>query len=222
MLDPIRHLKALAFAVTVFLITSFAVAQVHPHLFPFMPYIWPYISGGTLSYTGTDLEPAPAPDFVLQDQRGTTVSLANSRGKVVLLTFLDPLCTDDCLLLTQEIAAALARLAVDAQDVMVLAVNVNPDEQSQEKALAFLQLQGLDQDAAWLFLGGEWEQVAEVIAGYYVSAGEPKPGKAGEVAHQDVVFLIDRAGTLRVLITYPTPAGVTLQDVIIQRVRELL
>lgn len=207
---------------TVFLITSFAVAQVHPHLFPFMPYVWPYISGGTLSYTGTDLEPSPAPAIELQDHRNVSVSLAEKHGKVVLLTFLDPVCTDDCLLLTQEIAAALERLGGEAQDVVVLAVNVNPDEQNAEKAQAFLRAHGLDQDGAWHFLGGEWETVTEVTAAYFVSAGEPKPGKAGEVAHQDIVFLIDRGGTLRVLITYPTPAGVSLQDVIVQRVRELL
>ena len=222
MRDPIRHLKALGFAVTVFLITSFALTQFYPQVFPFMPYVWPYVTGGSLTYAGTDLEIAPAVPFALQDQRGATVSLADLQGKVVLLTFLDPSCTDDCLLMAQEIAAALERLDADAQDVVVLAVNVNPDQQNPAAMLDFLKTQGLDQDPAWHFLGGEWETVAEVVAAYYVSAGEPKPGKTGEVAHQDVVFLIDRQGNLRVLITYPTPVGASLQDVIVERVRQLM
>ena len=222
MRDPIRHLKALAFAVTVFLITSFALAQVYPQVFPFMPYVWPYVTGGSLTYAGTDLEIAPAAPFSLQDQRGATVSLADQQGNVVLLTFLDPSCTDDCLLMAQEIATALERLEADAQDVVVLAVNVNPDQQTPAAMLDFLKSQGLDQDPAWHFLGGEWEAVAEIVAAYYVSAGEPKPGKPGEAAHQDVVFLIDRRGNLRVLITYPTPVGASLQDVIVERVRQLM
>src|SRR5580693_4377674 len=37
-----------------------------------------------------------APAFTLTDQNGKQVSLASLRGKVVLLTFLDPVCTSDC------------------------------------------------------------------------------------------------------------------------------
>ena len=222
MRDPIRHVKALAFAVTVFLITSFALTQVNPQIFPFMPYIWPYVTGGTLRYTGTELESAPAPAFTLHDQRGAAVSLADHQGKVVLLTFLDPLCTDNCLILAQHIAAAYDRLGEDAQDLVVLAININPAEQTPEAMQTFFQKQGLDESPAWHFLRGEWETVTEVVAAYYVSAGEPKPSKPGEVLHQDVVFLIDRDGELRVLITYPTPVGTALQDVIVERARQLL
>ena len=221
MRDPKRHLKALTFAVTVFLITSFALAQVYPQLFPFMPYVWPYVSGGSLAYAGTELESAPAPPFTLRDQRGATVSLADRQGSVVLLTFLDPLCTDECGLIAQEIAAAYERLGGDARDLVVLAINVNPDAQTPAAMHAFLQSQGLGESPAWHFLGGEWEAVAEIIGSYHVVAGGPKPGKPGEVAHQDVVFLIDRQGNLRVLVTYPTPVGAPLRDIIVQRVREL-
>lgn len=222
MRDPIRHIKALAFSVTVFLIVSFGLAQVYPQVFPFMPYVWPYVTGGSLSYTGTELASAPAAPFALLNQREELVSLADQQGKVVLLTFLDPLCTDDCLLLAQHIAAAYTRLGTDAQDLVVLAINVNPDEQLPNAMQTFLQAQGLDSDPAWHFLGGEWPAVTEIVAAYHVSAGEPKPGKAGEVAHQNVVFLIDRQGNLRVLITYPTPVGTSLQDVIVERARQLL
>ena len=221
MRDPIRHVKALAFAVTVFLITSFALTQANPNVLPFMPYIWPYVTGGTLSYTGTDLESGPAHAFTLHDHRGAAISLADQRGKVVLLTFLDPLCTDNCLILTQEIAAALDQLGSDSDDVVVLALNINPGEQSPEGMQTFLQRQGLDENPAWHFLSGEWETVTEVVDAYYVSAGEQKPGKPGEVLHQDVVFLIDKDGALRVLITYPTPVGAALSNIIEERVRQL-
>ncbi len=48
----------------------------------------------------------PAPGFSLTDQRGRTVSLASLRGKVVLMTFLDPVCTTDCPVIAQELKQA--------------------------------------------------------------------------------------------------------------------
>ncbi|HET7016860.1 MAG TPA: hypothetical protein VFI65_23255, partial [Streptosporangiaceae bacterium] len=39
---------------------------------------------------------SPAPPFSLTDTKGNQVSLASLAGKVVLLTFLDPVCTSDC------------------------------------------------------------------------------------------------------------------------------
>jgi hypothetical protein len=48
----------------------------------------------------------PAPDFSLTDQDGRTVSLASLRGKVVLMTFLDPVCTTDCPIIAQEFKQA--------------------------------------------------------------------------------------------------------------------
>ena len=44
--------------------------------------------------------------FKLVDQDGSSVSLGDLRGKVVALTFLDPVCTTDCPLIAQEFAEA--------------------------------------------------------------------------------------------------------------------
>ena len=51
-------------------------------------------------------EDIPAPGFQLTDQNGQPVSLASLRGKVVLMTFLDPVCTTDCPLIAQEFKQA--------------------------------------------------------------------------------------------------------------------
>ena len=48
----------------------------------------------------------PAKGFQLTDQRGPCLTLASLRGKVVLLTFLDPVCTSACPLIAQEFRAA--------------------------------------------------------------------------------------------------------------------
>ena len=44
----------------------------------------------------------PAPAFSLVDQRGHEVSMGSMRGKVVVLSFLDPVCVSDCPVIAQE------------------------------------------------------------------------------------------------------------------------
>jgi cytochrome oxidase Cu insertion factor (SCO1/SenC/PrrC family) len=38
----------------------------------------------------------PAPGSLLPAQNGQTVTLASLRGKIVLMTFLNPVCPTDC------------------------------------------------------------------------------------------------------------------------------
>ena len=57
----------------------------------------------------------PAPNFTLTSQDGRQVSLASLRGKVVLLTFLDPVCTTDCPLIAQEMRSADTLLGVQGE-----------------------------------------------------------------------------------------------------------
>ena len=53
-------------------------------------------------------------------------SLAGLRGKVVLLTFLDPVCTSDCPLIAQEFRASDQMLGRAAADVELVAIVANP------------------------------------------------------------------------------------------------
>ena len=68
----------------------------------------------------------PAPAFSLADQNGRTVTPASLRGKVVLLTFLDPVCTSDCPLEAQEFRLAGQLLGTQGRDVELVAINANP------------------------------------------------------------------------------------------------
>ena len=64
----------------------------------------------------------PAPGFRLTDQSGRPMTLASLRGKVVLLTFLDPVCTSDCPLIAQEFRAA-GQMLGDTQHVELVAID---------------------------------------------------------------------------------------------------
>ncbi len=67
-----------------------------------------------------------APSFTLTNQDGRAVSLASLHGKVVLLTFLDPVCTSDCPLIAQEFRQADQLLGRQSRQVELVAVVTNP------------------------------------------------------------------------------------------------
>src|SRR5215467_7928969 len=75
------------------------------------------------------ISPVPgvrAPGFTLTDQNGHTMSLASLRGKVVVLEFMDPHCTDICPIVSQEFVAATPQLAARARHVVFAAIHLNP------------------------------------------------------------------------------------------------
>ena len=78
-----------------------------------------------------------APAFTLTNQNGRPVSLASLHGKVVLLTFLDPVCTSDCPLIAQEFRQADHLLGGQSRQVELVAVVTNPVYNQPEYTAAF-------------------------------------------------------------------------------------
>ena len=61
----------------------------------------------TSSLQGTNLGSSPAPNFLLTDQSGKQVSLAEFKGKPVVLTFLYTNCPDQCPLTAEKLHATV-------------------------------------------------------------------------------------------------------------------
>jgi cytochrome oxidase Cu insertion factor (SCO1/SenC/PrrC family) len=137
----------------------------------------------------------PAHDFTLTDQHGRQVSLASLHGKVVLLTFLDPVCVTDCPLEAQEVKHAGQLLGTQASQVELVAVNLNPDYSQVSYLQAFDQQEGLAGVPDWLYLTGSPDRLRQVYQAYGVTS-ETSPGGA-MLGHNDVAFVIDQAGHLR-------------------------
>jgi cytochrome oxidase Cu insertion factor (SCO1/SenC/PrrC family) len=136
----------------------------------------------------------PAPAFQLTDTRGGTVTLASLRGKAVLLTFLDPVCTTDCPLIAQELKLARELLGGQARQVELVAVASNPVYYSTTFTRAFDQQEGLASVPGWLYLTGSLPQLSHVWAQYGVEV-ENLP--AGSMAgHPDIVIVISPAGKI--------------------------
>jgi cytochrome oxidase Cu insertion factor (SCO1/SenC/PrrC family) len=146
----------------------------------------------------------PAKGFQLTDQHGHTVSLASLRGKVVLLTFLDPVCTTDCPLIAQELRAAGQLLGPAARNVELVAVVTNPIYHRVADTQAFDRQEHLNQVPNWLYLTGSVPQLKQVWKDYGISAEILPAGSM--IGHQDLAYVIDQAGHVRAeLNTDPGP-----------------
>jgi cytochrome oxidase Cu insertion factor (SCO1/SenC/PrrC family) len=136
----------------------------------------------------------PAKNFQLTDQHGRAVSLASLRGKVVLLTFLDPVCTSDCPLIAQEFRDA-GQLLGDSSRVELVAIVANPIYHQVADVQAFNRQESLNQVPNWLFLTGSLSQLEQAWEGYGIPI-EILPGGA-MINHPDVAFVINQKGYIR-------------------------
>jgi protein SCO1/2 len=81
-----------------------------------------------------------ATPFVLRSYRGRPVSLSADRGKVVVLTFLDSKCVDQCPPIAHIIGRAMPRLTVaERRHAVALAISVDPRVDTASNVRAFLR-----------------------------------------------------------------------------------
>jgi len=140
-------------------------------------------------------EDYPAPAFQLTDQNGRPVSLASLRGKVVLMTFLDPVCTTDCPLIGSEFKEAGVLLGSADKDVELVAIVANPIYRSAAFTQAFDREEGLYSVPNWLYLTGSVSQLSQVWRQYGVEVENLPAGSM--VDHSDLALVIDKTGHIR-------------------------
>jgi cytochrome oxidase Cu insertion factor (SCO1/SenC/PrrC family) len=146
-----------------------------------------------------------APAFQLTDQYGKPASLAGLHGKVVLLTFLDPVCTSDCPIIAQEFRQADQMLGGAARDIELVAIVANPLYHSVAYTRAFDQQERLTGLRNWLFLTGTAGQLGQAWKNYGVAAQILPAG--GMIAHSDVAFVIDASGHTRTELNFDPGPG---------------
>jgi len=146
-----------------------------------------------------------APAFTLTDQNGRQVSLASLRGKVVLLTFLDPVCTSDCPEIAQEFKGTDQVLGASARRVELIAIVANPLYHSIAYTRAFDTQERMTGVPNWLYLTGSLAQLERAWKNYAVAA-QILPG-GGMIAHSDVAYVIDANGHTRTELDFDPGPG---------------
>jgi cytochrome oxidase Cu insertion factor (SCO1/SenC/PrrC family) len=143
------------------------------------------------------LSRTPAPGFTLTDQQGHRLTLASLRGKVVVLQFMDPHCTDICPLVSQEFVDAYHDLGARASQVVFAAVNVNPYYTEVPAMAAYSREHGLVTIPGWHFFTGPVPLLRSVWQSYHIAVSAPNPN--ADVQHTSAVYVIDERGRERYL-----------------------
>src|SRR6266702_1284993 len=179
-------MTAWAVAITVIGAAPMAMAQANPNADP--------IIARAIAGDSAPLNFAASP-FRLTDQNGRQVSLASLRGKVVLLTFLDPVCTSDCPEIAQEFRGVDQVLGASSSRVELVAIVTNPLYYSLAYTRAFDRQERLTELPNWLFLTGTLPQLRQAWKDYTIEAQILPAG--GMIGHNDVAYVIDANGRIR-------------------------
>src|SRR5438874_2667698 len=137
------------------------------------------------------LTPLPhdqAPGFTLTDQAGRTMPLSALRGKVVVLQFMDPHCTDICPIVSQEFVDAYRHLGPTAAKVAFIAVNVNQYHKSVANMAAYSRHEGLNTIPGWHFFTGSVPALKNVWRDYNIAVQAPNPD--ADIIHTSAVYFI--------------------------------
>jgi protein SCO1/2 len=142
--------------------------------------------------------PKAAPRLKLKNYLGESVSLAQFKGKAVLVTFIYTHCPDICPLIVSHLKTAQAELGAKARNLQIVAVSTDPSGDDRETVAAFLKDHGMAGRMKYLI--GSRQELGMVWKDWNIVA---KPDKAGRdlVEHSALVYGIAPDGKITTL--YP-------------------
>ena len=155
------------------------------------------VSGAVDAAPKSDALPTigPAPAFTLTAQDERRVSLADLRGKVVVLTFIYTTCVDTCPLLTAKMAALQSRLGADfGPRVFFVSITVDPERDTPAVLKGYGTAHGARFEG-WAFMTGTPAEIREVAKRYGIFS---RKTARGDVDHTFLTSVIDARGRLRV------------------------
>ena len=143
--------------------------------------------------TGSDI----ARELRLKDASGKSHSLADFRGKVLVVTFGYTHCPDVCPMTLSNLASARKKLGEDGKDVQVVFVTVDPQRDTPQILAEYVPAF----DPTFMGLTGTPDEVAAATKEFrvYASARPAKPGEEYTVDHSAQMFAFDKSGKLRLV-----------------------
>ena len=150
-------------------------------------------------------------DFKLSDASGAPRSLADYRGKVVVMFFGYTQCPDACPTTLSELAAVMQKLGPDAARVQVLFVTIDPERDTGELLSQYVPAF----NPSFVGLRGDAQATAEVAKEFKVIY-QKQPGTTPgsySMDHSAGSFIFDPQGRLRVYVSYGQPEQVFAHDI---------
>jgi protein SCO1/2 len=154
-------------------------------------------------------------DFALNDHHGRPRTLADFRGKVVVLFFGYTQCPDVCPTTLAELAEVMRQLGPDAARVQVLFATIDPGRDTAQLLAQYVPAF----NPTFLGLRGDDDATARTAKEFRVFY-QKQPGRTPDtytMDHSAGTFVFDPQGRLRVYVSYGQGPEVFVHDI-----RELL
>ena len=151
-----------------------------------------------------------AKDFALTDHTGKPRTLADFKGKLVVVFFGYTQCPDVCPTTLAEMATAMKELGPQADQVQVLFITVDPERDTQQLLAQYVPAF----DKRFLGLRGDAAQTAAVAKEFkvfYAKVAGKEPGSYS-MDHTAASYVFDRNGKVRLFVRYGQGAAPLVQD----------
>lgn len=162
-------------------------------------------------YAGSDVSGAAyGRDFRLQDHTGRQRTMADFRGRAVVLFFGYAQCPDVCPSTLSVAAQAMNLLGADAGRVQVLFATVDPERDTMALLADYVPAFHPD----FIGLRGDPQQIREATAAFRVFY-QRQPGSTPQtytIDHSAGMFLFDQTGQLRLYHAHGTRASALASD----------
>jgi len=167
---------------------------------------------GRPGFRATDITGADfGRDFALTDHTGKPRSLADFRGRVVVMFFGFTHCPDVCPTTLAELAAVVKKLGTDGDRVQVLLVTVDPERDTPEVLSQYVTAF----DPRFLALRGTAEETARVAKEFkiiYQKIAGVRPDSY-TMDHSAGTYIFDTQGRLRLYVSYGQGPEIFAHDI---------
>ena len=151
----------------------------------------------------------PARGFTLTDFHGQARSLADFRGKVVMLYFGFVQCPDVCPTALTRAAAVMQQLGPLATDVQVIFITVDPERDTPDLLREYLA----SFHPSFLALTGSADQIKAAADEFRVYFKKVPTGSSYTMDHTALSYLFDRQGRIRVVLRHEQTADDYAADI---------
>jgi protein SCO1/2 len=163
------------------------------------------------TYNGSLLDPPlPAPDFSLRRANGEVFSLAERRGRFVLLFFGYTSCPDVCPTTLADFKHIFDRLGEQADSLDFVMVTVDPERDTLQKIQDYVSLF----NPRFIGLSGDLDEVKSVWDAYGVFVEKEDTGSATGylVSHTARVYVVDPHGNIPLTFPFGMEASAMAED----------
>ena len=161
------------------------------------------------TYNGTNLTGAGwGRDFHLTDADGRDRSLADWRGKYVMLFFGYAYCPEVCPTVLLRAAEVRNALGADKEKFQVVAVTLDPERDKPAEFAHYARVY----DPSFVGLWGTPERIREVAKEFHVYYEKVPDGKSYTIDHTALTYVFDPEGRLRLGLGHAQPAALWVAD----------